>query len=72
MKRHLIACELESLPIGKTRMIAWEAVTHWAEDVYEIGTWGKKQSTLADTLDTLCQMRHVQYVSEGIEVTELN
>lgn len=60
MKRHLIDRELESLTVGRTRMIAWEAVTRWAEDAYEIGTWGIKQSTRAETLDTLCALRHVQ------------
>ncbi len=59
MKKAYIEREIESLPVGKTRMIAWEAVTRWADDAFEIGTWGKKQDTLAGTVDTLCKMRHV-------------
>jgi hypothetical protein len=59
MKRTYIERELKELSIGKTRIIAWETVTRWAEDVYEIGTWGKKQATYAETLDTLCTMRGV-------------
>ena len=35
-------------------MIAREAVTRWSADSYEIGTWGKKTSTKAETLDSLC------------------
>ena len=53
MNRQRIDAELESLPIGKTRMIAWEAVTRWSADSFEIGTWGKKTASKADTLDTL-------------------
>ena len=59
MKRKQIQTELESLAIGRTRMIAWEAVTRWSADSYEIGTWGKKQSDLAATVDTLCILRGV-------------
>lgn len=52
--------EIESLPVGKTRMIAWEAVTRWADDAFEIGTWGKKQGTKAETIETLRRMRNFE------------
>jgi len=48
-----ISEELRALPIGRTRMIAWEAVTRWAEDSFEIGTWGKKSTTFEETLGKL-------------------
>lgn len=53
MTRRYIESELKSLPIGRVRVIAWRSVVRWSEDAYEIGTWGKKQTTFADTADAL-------------------
>ncbi len=55
MPRRHIEHELRDLPIGKTRMIAWEAVTRWTEETWEIGTWGKKTTDFADTINQLCR-----------------
>ena len=48
-----IEAELTGLPVGKTRMIAWECVTRWSETTWEVGTWGKKTTDLVDTLRAL-------------------
>lgn len=62
MKRSWLRMEFEDLPVGKTRMIGWEAVTRWADDCFEIGTWGVASSglTLEVALDKLCLLRHVE------------
>jgi hypothetical protein len=67
MKRHLIQRELQGLSIGHARVIAWEAVIRWSEDLFEIGTYNKpvNQRTLEGTLDKLCQMRNIQPESLG-------
>jgi hypothetical protein len=65
MRRDLIKCELEELEVGKSKMVAWEAVTRWSEDSFEIGTWGTTACrTLADTLDRLCALRNVAEVTQ--------
>lgn len=33
--------ELKALPVGHSKVIEWESVTRWSENVYEIGTWGR-------------------------------
>lgn len=48
-----VSQELDALTVGHTRMIAWEAVTRWGADSYEIGTYGKKTTTKAQTFDKL-------------------
>jgi hypothetical protein len=50
-----IANELKALTVGHSKMIAWECVTRWSETVYEIGTYGKKQSDFNATLEALAR-----------------
>ena len=59
MKKDYIERELKGLGIGKTRVIAWECVTRWSENLFEIGTYGidYKQMDFDSTVSKL--MREV-------------
>lgn len=59
MKRATFKAELESMTIGHTKMIGWEPVTRWAENSFELETWGVKTATLEDVLESLCRLRGV-------------
>lgn len=65
VRRELIRIELEALTVGHMRMIAWEAITRWSVDSWEIGTYriAANQRDLQGTLDRLCALRHVAEVT---------
>jgi hypothetical protein len=55
--KEFTANELKALPIGHSKMIRWECVTRWSENVYEVGTWGKLYS-MTDFESTLTKLTH--------------
>ncbi len=57
-RRKLIEQELLDLPVGRVRVIAFEPTHRWTADTWEIGTWGKKTTTLEQTLCQLMRESH--------------
>ncbi len=49
----LIERELLDLSVGRVRVIAWQPTHRWSVDTWEIGTWGKKTTTLEQTIANL-------------------
>ncbi len=52
-QHQLIERELLDLPVGRVRVIAWQPTHRWSVDTWEIGTWGKKTTTLKQTIANL-------------------
>ena len=44
---------LKSMTVGRTRVLWGKVVTRWTNEVWEVGTWGRKSQNLDEAAEAL-------------------